>query len=94
MVKEVKPGLYTIDNAYEGVYEYFTEPSIVQPEPTISEESIEDWRQKFGTETRVSLTKLPIEAFDTSKKIAVKVLNNIDPAIQNPGNDTNNEIGE
>ena len=27
IVKEVKPGVYTIENAYEGVYDYFAEHS-------------------------------------------------------------------
>ncbi|KAF3886446.1 MULTISPECIES: hypothetical protein [Nostocales] len=52
-VKEVNPGLYSIENTYEGIYEYFTEPSTVKGEPSASQESLEDWRKEFGTETKL-----------------------------------------
>ncbi|KYC41055.1 hypothetical protein WA1_23345 [Scytonema hofmannii PCC 7110] len=52
-VRQVNPGLYSIENTYEGVYEYFTEHSIVKAETTASQESLEDWRKEFGTETKL-----------------------------------------
>jgi hypothetical protein len=52
-VKEVNPGLYSLENTYEGVYEYFPEPPVVKAEPNASQESLEDWRKEFGTDTKL-----------------------------------------
>ncbi|MUH01435.1 hypothetical protein F7734_57885 [Scytonema sp. UIC 10036] len=52
-VREVNPGLYSLENPYEGVYEYFTEPSLDKAEPNAAQESLEDWRKEFGTETKL-----------------------------------------
>jgi hypothetical protein len=69
IVKEIKPGVYTIENAYEGVHEDFTtsnfdvvESSTVEGQSDSRDRSVEDWRAKFGTQERTTIT---IEQPDT-----------------------------
>ncbi|ARV58050.1 hypothetical protein BZZ01_04840 [Nostocales cyanobacterium HT-58-2] len=70
IVKEVKPGVHTIENAYEGVHEDFTtsnfdvvEPSNVEGQSDSTDKSIENWRAAFGTQERTTIT---IEQLDTN----------------------------
>ncbi|GAA6620798.1 hypothetical protein [Scytonema sp. NUACC26] len=72
-VREVTSGLYTLENTYEGVYEYFTEPSVVKVEPNASLESLEDWRKEFGTETK--LVQEEREQKTEGVKIEVRTMN-------------------